>query len=155
MSDKNSLIDLMATHEATLSQLYSIYAQKLAFYEQLWLGLAAEETEHARWLHALNEKVDQGTASFNQHLFKLPAIKTSLAFLEKKVLEARTETMTAIQALSVSLDMEKSMLESGYFKVFSGDSLELVQIFAKLEEATQEHAHKIKDLWDAQGQVQI
>ncbi len=154
-NNKDGLIELMATHEETLSQLYQIYSQKYDFYQSFWQDIASEEIDHARWLHALNEKADRGELSFDEHLFKLPAITTSLEYLNQKVAQARMEDIPVLTALAISRDLENSMLEGKFFIVFQTDSPELKKVFSELEDATNLHAHKIKDLLDAQGQLPV
>jgi rubrerythrin len=154
-NSKDNLIELMATHEETLSQLYQLYGQKYDYYQAFWNDIASEEIDHARWLHALNEKVERGELSFDEHLFKLPAITAALEFLDKKLTQARMEDIPVLSALSISRDLENSMLEQKFFIVFKSDSPELKKVFSELEEATITHAHKIKDLLDNQGQLPI
>jgi len=154
-NEKDNLIELMATHEETLGQLYQIYSQKFEFYQNFWLDISSEEIDHARWLHALNTKVKLGELIIDEHLFKLPTIKSSLEYLNKKVAQARMENMSALNALSISSDLENSMIEQKFFIIFKSDSAELKKIFSELEEATITHIHKIKDLLDAQGQLPV
>lgn len=150
---KDSLIELMATHEETLSQLYQVYGQKFSYYQEFWNDIASEEIDHARWLHALNEKADRGELGFEEHLFKLPTITASLEDLNRKVAQARMEDFPVLTALAISRDLENGMLEQKFFIVFKGDSPELKKVFSELEEATITHVHKIKDLLDNQGQL--
>lgn len=152
-NEKDNIIELMASHETTLSQLYQIYAQKFDYYRNFWNDIASEEIDHARWLHALNEKANRGEVVFDEHLFKLPVVLASLENLNKKIEQARMEDIKELEALSISSELEEGMLERKFFIVFKNDSPKLKKIFSELEEATITHAHKIKDLLDNQGQL--
>src|SRR3990167_11219848 len=150
--DPKQIIELLATHEETLAKLYGVYMGQFpdrAFWEHLY----KDELVHASWLRTIYNLSNQKKIYIDEEIFNQAAIDTSLDYLKKLILEARSQTQ--INALGISLDIEQAMIEKKYFKVFKTDSAEVQDIMKRLETATLVHIDLVKkELESANSQVQ-
>lgn len=51
--DARSIVEMLASHELALKQLYQTYTQRFPSFKDFWLQLAADEQRHANWLGSL------------------------------------------------------------------------------------------------------
>ena len=72
------------------------------------------------------------------------------AYLERELTSAREPGMSPINALSVAVYIEESMIEQRYFEVFAPDAAELKRVLSDLATATRSHLDKVRDEWGKQ-----
>lgn len=148
VDDKKAMvIETLAKHEEAIAELYSAYSDVLPNHTDFWSGLAAEETEHAKWLRNLLPKIGEGSVHFDERRFHTDAIRTSMDFIRGLAAWAQKEKPTAIKALSAALDIERGLIERGYFKVAEADSPRLKQTFEALARSTTVHIEKVQKAW--------
>ena len=75
-------------------------------------------------------------------------IQTSTVYVHSQIASALQHNLKLINALSIAVDIEQTMLENKFFQVFETDSIELKNVLQALEKATQEHLKKVKDFWE-------
>jgi len=138
------VIEVLASHEEAISELYRKYSDKFPDYEQFWLGLAEEEVLHAKWIRELRDDIEEGTVFFNEGRFNIVAIQTSLKFIEKQIVDSESQEMSLIIALSLALDAENALLERKYYEIFEGDSVRLKHVLQDHAEAEDLHRDRIK-----------
>ena len=143
-----NLITKLAKNEQTISQLYQAYAEKFPDYQKFWANLSSEEIEHSNWISDLNSKVNQGLISFSEERFKIEAIETFLKYLQQRLADIKEEKISLINALSIALDIENSLIERKFFEVFESDSEGLKYTLLSLAAATEFHRTKIKKILD-------
>ena len=148
MKELSNAIGLLAKNEESIGRLYQVYAERFPEYNEFWMSLALEETQHSNWIHELVEKVRDGSAYIIKGRFKEQAIKTFLGYLEREIAKAKATTIPLIESLSTALYIEKSLIERKYFEVFDSDSAELTHLLGDLRSATERHIQKIKKLWN-------
>ena len=141
---KNEMIELLTKNEELIAELYIAYSEKFPDYRDFWREIAEEEKEHSRWMRSLQSFTDD-ILSFNEGRIKPELMRISLTYLEKKIKEAATEDMTIADALTIALELETNMIERNYFKLFHGDSEELISIFQDLESDTQNHTNRVRN----------
>jgi rubrerythrin len=144
---KAAVIELLASHEEAIARLYGTYSEAYPDMKDFWSGLAAEEIEHATWLRNLISKIEEGSVYFDERRFQIQAIKTSQNYLEELKAQVQKEKPPAIKALSAALDIEKALIERGYFSVAETDSPSLKQTFENLAKSTTEHIEKVQEVW--------
>lgn len=139
-----NIIEMLAKNEKVISQLYKIYAKKFLDYKNFWSRLAEEEIEHAGWIYKLHSKIKEGSLYFNEGRFKKEALQSFLNYARNELVRTEIQEMLLINALSLALDIENTLIEHKYFEVFEGDSVELKQVLLNLDRATNEHLDRIK-----------
>jgi rubrerythrin len=156
MAEYKSQKDIMKRlreQEKVLSKMYKIYAKRFPEHHDFWMELAAEEKQHAVWIQELGKKVKQGKIEFEDNRFDIQEVEKSLHFVNSQMDKAKNENMTLLNALSMSLAIEKAMIESHFFYVFDGDSDEIRETLQKLLEDTKQHAAKIEQAWKEQARL--
>jgi len=146
----SEVIEAMAKNEEAVSRLYQAYAGKFPPQKAFWSALAADETSHAGWLRGLLAKMREGSLSINRDRFKLQPVRGFSGYLERELATASEPGMSPINALSVALYIEESIIEQRYFEVFTADAPELKRILADLAGATNGHLEKVREEWGKQ-----
>jgi rubrerythrin len=149
-SNPGEVLDAMAKNEEAVSRLYQAYADRFSTQKAFWSGLAADETSHAGWIRGLQTKMREGSLSVNRDRFKIQPVRGFTTYLERELVSAREPGMSPINALSVALYIEESMIEQRYFEVFAADAPELKRVLANLAAATKTHLEKVREEWGKQ-----
>ena len=144
--ENENLIKIMANFENLVSQLYMEYSLQLPELRSFWERLSKEELGHEAALNNLFSRVEGRTVFLDNHKFKISSIYLTSKYCSEKIEEAK-KGITPIHALSISLDLEKAMIENKYFEVFQSDILELKNTFKTLENETIDHLKRVRDMW--------
>jgi hypothetical protein len=80
-----------------------------------------DETSHAGWLRGLLAKMKEGSLSISRDRFKLQPVRGFSGYLERELATANEPGMSPINALSVALYIEESIIEQRYFEVLAAD----------------------------------
>ncbi|MFC1866156.1 hypothetical protein ACFLYB_05550 [Chloroflexota bacterium] len=142
-----SLLTLMAQNERTIRELYLRYSSKFSEDSELWEKLAQDEEMHANWLTIQQNNLDQGLVSIDNKRFNESAIKTFTDYLKIEMDRLDAGEVSLINALSVSLYIEQSLIEHKYFEVLDSDSEELKNTLTKIKKDTEAHSKRIKEIW--------
>ncbi len=146
----SEVIEAMAKNEEAISRLYQAYADRLPAQKAFWSSLAADETSHANWIRGLQAKMKEGSLTVNRDRFKVQPVRGFSAYLERELTTAQEPGMSPINALSVALYVEESMIEQRFFEVLVADAPELKRVLADLATATKSHLEKVRDEWGKQ-----
>jgi len=139
-------MEALARHEEAISDLYEAYAGRFEAFKEFWSQLATEEKGHAAWIRQFKEKVDDGQVKLDEGRFRIPAIETSIQYLNGYAHKARTEEMDIAYALTIALDVENALLDRKFFEVYETDDEELKKTLDLLQEETKAHRQKVEDL---------
>jgi len=142
-----SLIEAMAQNERFIGKLYLKYSDKFQECRELWDRLAQEEEIHAGWLLGIQDNLDQSSANAGGKRFNKSTINTFCDYLKSEMEKLDAEEVLLINALSVSLYIEQSLIEHKYFEVLGSDSEELKNTFSRLKSETENHLKQIKEVW--------
>jgi len=142
-----ALVNALIQNEKLISKLYANYASLFANDSDFWTKISSDETDHARWLDELFIKIKQEVVQIDENRLKLEALTNFTAYINEQIARAETGNITSIQALSVSMDMENSIIEQGVFKVYETDDAELQETFDRLRTATEAHFSNVKRHW--------
>ena len=147
--DKGSdIIEMLAKNEEAVAQLYSAYADRFPEHKDFWSGLAVEEIDHAAELRKLCEITAKGGLYIGEGRFSTIAISNFSSYVEKESEPDRVKASSFINALSVALYIEESIIEHKFFDVFETDSAELKQVLLNLAAETKRHLEQVKQLWN-------
>lgn len=136
---KREIIDLLAENELGLKQLYEFYAKTFPKEAVFWLDIANDEKEHAMALLSLKERVDDIYVYFDEKRFTPEAIQSTKDYIDERIKYVIENKIDLLTALSVARDLENSLIERNYFKVFETDVPEIKNVLKKLEKETLEH----------------
>ena len=139
------LIELLATQEELVAQLYGAFARLFPAHEPFWSGLAQEETLHAQWLRRLFARAQTGTGHVRTDRLDFKAIRQHVEQLRTLLAKIEKEPPTLVEALRTAQTIEASVCESNYFEIFEGLSewAEFKQVQYCLAEATRNHVDSI------------
>jgi len=140
-------------HEKAIGRLYTAYARRFPRDREFWLDLSREEQQHARWVESLRLRVEEDPASLVVERFPTGTIELSLAYINRLIENADASHLTRINALSIALDLERSLLEHKYFEVFKSDNPQIERTLQLLRQSTQSHLQKVQHLWESIAQL--
>lgn len=141
-------IDIMIRHENEMNELYTAYAKKFPEARAFWEEIAMEEEAHAATVEQIGRSIEGGLAFFEKDRFKTPAIALSLVYINDKIKEAKNKEITLFHALTVALDIERSLIENAYFQLADEDSESLRHILTSLQLGAEAHLKKVQIAWD-------
>lgn len=99
-----TMVDALAAQEGRLCQLYHRYS--LVFPDrEFWVDISKDESVHEQWVLSLANSPE---ITFVQGRFDLASLQTMTAYINKQIEES--SKVSLIQALSISLDLEKSLI---------------------------------------------
>ena len=142
-----NVLDMLVANEQSIGQLYHEYSDVFPEFSDFWEKLAKEEYNHASWLNEVSPKVVEGSLHIDERRFTKEAGESYRKYLEGEFEKARQKGISLLQALSVALNIEESLIESKYFEVLEADSTELRRIFSDLESATRDHMRRVRKVW--------
>ena len=148
-----NILQMLAANEEAVGKLYETYANKIPEHEEFWFGLAMEEADHANWLLDLITKVNKGSASVYESLFKTEDIQDFHNYLTEQLDRAKQERISFVEALAIALNIEKSLIERKYFQIFEGGSEEYWHVLEYLASATENHIKVIQKQLDKQKKL--
>jgi len=140
LEDKQIQI-LMSMHELekSMGDLYSLFLDKFPDSGELWKLLSREEQGHAKAIQTLYQASYDGKTVFEEGSIKAEAVQSVIDYVK----EIRDQTMRGklplIRALTITYDLENSMLEKTVFEHFKGTS-EFIGMMQTLRRETQKHA---------------
>lgn len=146
-------LHLLREHEKAIGRLYAAYARRFPRDREFWLGLSQEERQHAQWVESLQARVEEDPSSLVADRFPTAAIELSLAYVNRLIENADDFHLTRTNALSIALDLERSLLEHRYFEVFTSDNPQIRQTLQLLRQCTQTHLQKVQHLWESCEQM--
>jgi hypothetical protein len=146
--DARAIVEMLASHELAIKQLYQTYALRFPSFKDLWLGLAADEQRHADWLGSLVAHLSPANPLAPCGWPRPAAIESSLEYIQVQLLRARRPEFSAVAALSIAKDLENSLLEKEFFKVAQGASPEVREVLGQLVTGTERHWRTVAEALD-------
>ena len=139
----DELIQLLAKHELSIAALYETFASKLPETKQEWLVFAEEERLHAKWVDKLNLFQKEGRIPLESTKYTVQSVKTAIDYVEKQIERVSKEPPDLKRFLNMAIDIEKSLLETAFFRLFKLTASEAQKVRTRLEEATKVHIQKL------------
>ena len=149
MPDRNKkasgILDKLASNEESVAKLYRGYADTFPVLREFWSSLAGEEVDHASCIRSLGGQIGILPVFMDESRFNAVAIQTFSDYLDKELSRLKEQEIPLIEALSITLYIEQSLIESKFFEVFKTDSAELQRILTKLRDETLAHRNRAKE----------
>ena len=132
---------LMLLHdgEEFLGEIYKIFSEKYPEHNNLWQTLIKEKLKQAEAVRMLYKEIYEGHVIFDEGRVKPYAVKSVIEYLQGVHDNAKRGKYTARQALAVTYDMERSLIEKDVFKHFKADSIQLINVLNALHKGTLWH----------------
>ena len=134
-----NIVNKLSGLEDAVGRLYEVYAAIFPEYQEFWANLVTDEHKHAAWIRELNSLINNCSFVFNEGRFKIEIIEKFLGYLHEELEKAQARAVSLINALSITLYIEESLIEQRYFEVVEGDSPELKRVLLDLARDTQKH----------------
>jgi len=141
-------VEAMALHEEAIAHLYESFAEAFPEHGEFWLKLASEEHSHADWVRRFKVNIEEGKVSLNESRFNIPAIETSVAYINGYAVQARNRQLNIRHAASIALDIENALLDRKFLEIYETDDEELVKVLNGLSEATKAHQGRVREFLD-------
>lgn len=141
MIEKHQIKTLMLLYELekALSDMYVTFSQTHPEHNILWKRLIADEQTHAEAVQKLYSLTYQGKALFDEGTIKHAGIQTIIDYIKNISNSAHHMTYTEKGVISISLDIEKSLIERKLFDHFNVSS-EFADLLNTLREGSEAHA---------------
>jgi len=145
--DKNrsTVIEKLASNEKFIARLYKGYADAFSILREFWISLAVEEAQHASWIRNLGIETETKQVFADEGRFNTLAIQAFMDYLDKELAKLNEQEVSLIEALSITLYIEQSLVESKVFEIFKTDSAELKHTLTKLRDDTLVHCKRAKE----------
>jgi hypothetical protein len=147
LEDVSELIQEIKRHELTLAKMYYQFAKSHPGHDQFWSKLAREETIHAKMIESLERHYKKGHIGLSDFKLSVQALKTSISHLEKKIEESKNGNLSLRNAVSIALDIEKSMIDNKFFEIFDLVCGKQERIRLGLEKETLKHRQHLEKLF--------
>ncbi len=141
--------ELLSAYERRVGDLYETYGDIFKEQREFWHILASEEVQHALWALNLAEKLNTQKIILKENPWRISAIETAQKYVDKQIERAKAGELDHVAAVSIALDLEKSMLEKEIFAHYSSDRPIIKELLDKLKLQTQHHLKKIEVVWEA------
>ncbi|MDD4240768.1 MAG: hypothetical protein PHG54_04995 [Smithellaceae bacterium] len=145
---QNKILDLLEQLESEMGALYKLFADKFPKYRDLWITMAAQEAQHAAWVAQLHALARDGKVYFDEKLTRTYTVSKVLDIIKEAQSKTRENKITLINALSISRDLEQSILEREFYNYFSGKDAATGSLIRKFKIETIEHQNQLKDAWE-------
>ena len=102
---------------------------------------------HAKWITSLARHYKKGHIRSSDFKLNHQVVKTSISHLEKQTEASKNGKLSLLNAASIALDIEKSMIDNKFFEIFDLTDGKLERIRAGLKKATSKHRKKLEKLF--------
>lgn len=145
---QEKIIGLLIELEHEISILYRICAGKYETAFDLWNTMADEEAEHAQKVGELMSFAKEKKAIFDEKMTKTYTIRTVIDNIRDMQNRVESGEYTLLKMLSLSYDLEQSIIERRFYQYFVSDDQMVKLIIKKLIGETYEHMSRIRKAWE-------
>ena len=136
----------MIKQEVLLARLYTAFAGHFPEHAEVWYDLVKDEKQHANWLNQLYDAGEKGIILFDEGKTKTYTMNIYITNLESIIDRAENQELTLPQAITCTLDFERSLIEKNVFTHFDSVSDKARSILKQLINETEKHIKKIQTL---------
>ena len=133
------MIELLRKQELLLAELYRMLSEHLPADRDFWLKMSAEELDHAQWVDYLEQKARGGAVIFAEQRTRMTALQSYVDYILRMIDKVKASPPMRANALSLALDIERSLMEKNIFQHFHGDSRAVVELLTSLRTRTDDH----------------
>ena len=141
---------LVHEFEKSLGDLYTVFNAQFPEYSAIWELLIREEYEHAEAVRKLYRLTYDKKVEFDEGKIKPEGVQAILDYLKPIYENAQQGQYTVKQALTISYDLEKTIIDNNIFDYFKGTG-KLINTIDFLVFGTKRHAEILKIEVDKQN----
>jgi hypothetical protein len=138
------IVDRYIEVELLMASLYERFAQRYTSHGEFWQSMVSEEHEHAAWVQHFKKGLMSDSIRFSEGKTRISALDSGIAYIKRIIQGFDLSPPDRLKAVSISLDLERSLIERSVFKHFESDSSEVTKILRVLREAQEEHVKKVE-----------
>ena len=135
----------LALNEESVAELYRGYANKFPLFDEFWTSLATDEMKHASWIRHMDEIAETQAVTILENRFNPTAVQSMTDYLKTELNRLNNQNISLIEALSITMSIEQSLIESRFFETFQVDPTELKRILTEIHDDTTAHRNKAKE----------
>lgn len=144
------ILDKLADHEDSISELYALYSAKNSELGDFWYRMAQEERGHARLVLALKAKIEKGEARLAVGAIDAGQLQAASVAVRAEMEAVKDrETLSSAVALARATAIERSLVEREFYKIATSDSSAVEQFKQGMQVSITSHQ---KRLYDALGE---
>ena len=147
IDEMNEIIEGIRQHKLSLSKMYQQFAKSHPDHNQFWSHMAHEEAMHARWIESLGQYYQMGQIGVSELKLNHQVLKTAISHIEKQTDASRNGNLPLLNAVSIALDIEKSMIDNKFFEVFDLADVKYDRIRTGLKKETAKHRQHLENLF--------
>ena len=149
----HKIIKLLIDYELTVSELYRSCAAAYPDHRGFFTELSEEEVGHASRIELLALEAEAGFIEIDEDAFAVRPLEVSIE--HAKDIKGRVEDnkINLLGVLSLALDIESSLIEKEYHKVFRGDSMRFNDSIREIHMESEKHRRKILELRDHMAEL--
>lgn len=134
---------LLEKYELSIAKLYETFAHISPEVKDTWMVFSMEERLHAQWINGLYSHVKEGRIQLKQAKITSQSTKMAIDYIENQIEKTSKEKPDLKQLVIIAIGIEKSMLESPFFKMFELTDYETKKVRERLTEATIAHMQRL------------
>jgi len=142
-----SLLELLIRQESKVAELYQLFSERDPDHRDFWRSMADAELHHVSMIHELQGYIPSRQALLIEGKVRAGTVKSFLAYVDGLLLRAKKEALPFTTALSLSMDIEKSLVEKGMLDHFHGASAEVNAVLDRLKQETAGHGALMEEMW--------
>jgi rubrerythrin len=135
----SAIFETLAVNEELVGKLYRSFSEKIPEQKDFWEKLSAAEFRHAQWIRGMLNQVKNGTMIYTKSRVKIEAVKSFTAFLNDRIIQANGGEIGPEAAISLAMDIERSLIERKYFEIVEGMTPEMKKVIKALADETERH----------------
>ena len=132
------ILMLMHDLEKTIGEIYEVFSEIYPEHNNLWETLIMDEKAHAEAIRKLYKLTYEGQALFDESTIDIFTVQSVLDYVKGVHDDAISGKYTEQQALALTYEMEKSLLEKDLFKHFEV-APKFAAVLKVLHDGTQTH----------------
>ncbi|MBN1868184.1 hypothetical protein JW916_12940 [Candidatus Sumerlaeota bacterium] len=136
------ILSLLIENEEAAAELYRAYGTRFVETQALWAGLAAEERSHAAQLRTLSKSLEIDVSRAGP-TFDPVWIQEGIDRAKEETSRAQRNEITLQQALETAIEIERGMIEKGFFEIFDGHDERAQGILRGLRGLTENHQRRL------------
>lgn len=143
---QEKIIALLIRQESMLAILYAKFAGLFPEQKSFWQKLAEEERKHGEWLETLYEAAKRSVLLFDEGKVKTYTLNTFIEGVEATIAKVDAGQVNEQQALRVTLDLERALIEKNVFAHFEGVSDKAIGVLKQLRGQTENHIQQVEEM---------
>lgn len=142
----SKIIELLIEYELAVSELYRECAEKFEEHRDFWSELADEEIIHADNIRKLTDEAIAKNAIIDEKAFAVRPVEISIEYSKEITKRVRDNKIDLLSVLSLAYDLESSLIESEYHKVFVGREEKVNELIRQIHLESTGHKERVRVL---------